>query len=386
MGEIVALIPARAGSKSIPNKNCKTFFGKPLIHWSVLAAIKCRYIDKVFVSTDGRLIKDSLRSIKSKKLKIINRSPETATDEASTESAMLEFSKSTKFKIIILIQPTSPQISCEDLTNAIKYYKRSDAISLVSVVRQKRFIWESKNDYIYPLNYEPALRPRRQDFNGFLVENGAFYITSKSALENTKCRISGKTIKYEMSDKTYYEIDEEIDWVVNEAIMKNKFTKLDKKKFSLKLFATDVDGVLTDSGMYYSENGDESKKFNTRDGKGIEILKENKIKTAIITSEDTKLVYQRGKKLKFDYIEQGINNKLEKVKEICKKEGIGLHQVAFIGDDVNDTELLKEVGFSGVPSDAHAINIQIAEYVCKSKGGHGCVREFIELITNQLSN
>ena len=126
---------------------------------------------------------------------------------------ILEFSKSTKFKIIILIQSTSPQISCEDLTNAIKYYKRSDAISLVSVVRQKRFIWESKNDYIYPLNYEPALRPRRQDFKGFLVENGAFYITSKSALENTKCRISGKTIKYEMSDKTYYEIDEEIDWL-----------------------------------------------------------------------------------------------------------------------------------------------------------------------------
>ena len=386
MGKIVALIPARAGSKSIPNKNCKTFFGKPLIHWSVLAAIKCRYIDKVFVSTDGRLIKDSLRSIKSKKLKIINRSPETATDEASTESAMLEFSKSTKFKIIVLIQSTSPHISYEDLTNAIKYYKDSDAISLVSVVRQKRFIWESKNDYIYPLNYEPSLRPRRQNFKGYLVENGAFYITSKSALENTKCRISGKTIKYEMSDKTYYEIDEEIDWIVNEAIMKNEIIKLGEKKFSIKLFATDVDGVLTDSGMYYSENGDESKKFNTRDGKGIEILRENKIKTAIITSENTKLVYQRGKKLKFDYIEQGINNKLEKVKEICKKEGIGLHQVAFIGDDVNDTELLKEVGFSGVPSDAHAINIQIAEYVCKSKGGHGCVREFIELITNQLSN
>ena len=180
MGKIVALIPARAGSKSIPNKNCKTFFGKPLIHWSVLAAIKCRYIDKVFVSTDGRLIKDSLRSIKSKKLKIINRSPETATDEASTESAMLEFSKSTKFKIIVLIQSTSPHISYEDLTNAIKYYKDSDAISLVSVVRQKRFIWESKNDYIYPLNYEPSLRPRRQNFKGYLVENGAFYITSKS--------------------------------------------------------------------------------------------------------------------------------------------------------------------------------------------------------------
>ena len=336
-------------------------------------------VNETWVSTDDPVIKSTSLEYG---CKVIDRPSSLASDHAKSEDALIHFAKNIEFDILIFIQPTSPLLTSKDINGGLNMMGKYE--SVFSAYREH---WLPRwNKGVEPIGWDIKRRPMRQEIDEVFVENGAFYITSKSALENTKCRISGKTIKYEMSDKTYYEIDEEIDWIVNEAIMKNEIIKLGEKKFSIKLFATDVDGVLTDSGMYYSENGDESKKFNTRDGKGIEILRENKIKTAIITSENTKLVYQRGKKLKFDYIEQGINNKLEKVKEICKTEGIGLHQVAFIGDDVNDTELLKEVGFSGVPSDAHAINIQIAEYVCKSKGGHGCVREFIELITNQLSN
>ena len=158
--------------------------------------------------------------------------------------------------------------------------------------------------------------------------------------------------------------------------MRNKNYKELLKKITT--FILDVDGVLTDSGMYYTENGDELKKFNTRDGKGIEILKKHKIKTAIVTSENTSIVKKRGNKIGVDFIFQGIQNKLELVKKLCEEQKIKLSEVAFIGDDLNDLNLLKHVGFSACPSDAVDKIKNISDYICSKKGGDGCMREFAE--------
>jgi YrbI family 3-deoxy-D-manno-octulosonate 8-phosphate phosphatase len=147
---------------------------------------------------------------------------------------------------------------------------------------------------------------------------------------------------------------------------------------SIKLFAMDVDGVLTDAGMYYSENGDELKKFNTRDGKGIELLRNADIKTAIITSENTEIVKRRAQKLKIDFVYQGVQNKLETVEQLCNQLQVSLCDVAYIGDDINDVPLLKKVGFSACPKNAMRQNKDIAKYICLLNGGEGCVREFIE--------
>ena len=159
-------------------------------------------------------------------------------------------------------------------------------------------------------------------------------------------------------------------------------------KFSIvKVFLTDVDGVMTDAGMYYSEAGDELKKFNAHDGMGLQLLRKQGVKTGIITSEDTKLVERRFNKLKLDYLYQGKRDggKLASVLEICQKEGISLNEVAYIGDDVNCFELLSEVGFAACPANALDIVKSIPNIiVMKNKGGEGCVREFIELIMNDL--
>jgi 2-dehydro-3-deoxyphosphooctonate aldolase (KDO 8-P synthase) len=151
----------------------------------------------------------------------------------------------------------------------------------------------------------------------------------------------------------------------------------------IKLLLTDVDGVLTDSGMYYSESGDELKKFNTHDGMGLQLIRQKGIKTGIITSEDTKLVERRFQKLKLDYLYQGKREggKLASVKEICEKEGITLHEVAYIGDDVNCFELLSSVGLAACPADAiEAIKNIPGIKLMKKKGGEGCVREFTEML------
>ena len=155
---------------------------------------------------------------------------------------------------------------------------------------------------------------------------------------------------------------------------------------AIKLLLTDVDGVLTDSGMYYSEAGDELKKFNTHDGMGLQIIRQKGVKTGIITSEDTRLVERRFQKLKLDYLYQGKREggKLTAVKEICEKEGISLRQVAYIGDDVNCLELLSNVGLAACPSDALDTIKNIPGIIqMKKKGGEGCVREFVELIMDK---
>lgn len=148
----------------------------------------------------------------------------------------------------------------------------------------------------------------------------------------------------------------------------------------IRIFATDVDGVLTDGGMYYSESGDELKKFNTRDGMGIKLLQNAGLVTAVITQEETKLVRRRGEKLDIPEVHQGVRDKLGRLRELCSKYQCSLDQVAYIGDDVNDVEALRAVGFSAAPADAVPAVLRVVKYVCKKKGGEGAVREVAEMI------
>jgi len=148
----------------------------------------------------------------------------------------------------------------------------------------------------------------------------------------------------------------------------------------IKLFAMDVDGVLTDSGMYYAESGDEWKKFNTRDGMGIKLLQRAGIITAIVTQERTKLVARRAEKLTIPELHQGVMDKLTVIREMAARHGLSLKQVAYIGDDVNDLEALKAVGFSASPADGLPDIVAAVDYVCQKKGGEGAVREIIEMI------
>ncbi|HBH78710.1 MAG TPA: HAD family hydrolase [Nitrospira sp.] len=149
---------------------------------------------------------------------------------------------------------------------------------------------------------------------------------------------------------------------------------------NIRLFATDVDGVLTDAGMYYSESGDEWKKFNTRDGMGIKLLQRAGLITAIVTQERTRLVARRAEKLAIPELHQGVMDKLSVIREMAIRHGISLQQIAYIGDDVNDIEALKAVGVSAAPADGLPQVLEVVDYVCQKKGGEGAVRELAELI------
>lgn len=375
----VAFIPVRGGSKSIPLKNIKEINCRPLIYWVLDAADECSAIDAIYVSTDSGKIKDIVNAYNSNKVHVIDRSPETATDEATTESAMIEFARNYDFDTICLIQATSPLLTSADLAQGFEEFNKSEIDSVLSVVRQKRFIWDCGDRGFFPLNYEIGTRPRRQSFHGFLVENGAFYITQRTALLKSKNRISGKIGIVEMPEETYFEIDEPADWEIVEMLMKRRQRSTHVKR-TIKMFVTDCDGCLTDGGMYYSENGIESKKFNTKDGMGIAMLKEKGIIIGIITGESTSIVKKRAEKLQISECHMGIKNKLSVLKAMSERYGVPLTDVAYLGDDINDILCIENVGLGCCVRDAHKSVKQVSKFITKSNGGDGAVREVCDFI------
>ncbi|QHT69574.1 acylneuraminate cytidylyltransferase family protein [Rhodocytophaga rosea] len=218
----IAFIPVRCGSKSIPFKNIKDFCGKPLIYWNLKALQDCTKVDKIYVATDCSEIEQVAKSFGFSKVEVYRRQVENATDTASTESVMLEFLewKAVQFQeedIFILVQATSPFTSTRDFTEALQLFQKDALDSLLTCVRTKRFFWNKEGT---PINYDYRSRPRRQDFPGMLMENGAFYVSTIQAIMVSKNRLSGKIGIYEMSEDTAIELDEESDWLIAEQIMK----------------------------------------------------------------------------------------------------------------------------------------------------------------------
>lgn len=150
-----------------------------------------------------------------------------------------------------------------------------------------------------------------------------------------------------------------------------------------KLVITDIDGVWTDGGMYYDQSGNEWKKFNTSDSAGVVFLRLLQIPLAVITSENTEIVARRMKKLEVNLLFQGVKNKFAKAQELCTELRIQLLDVAFIGDDMNDINLLQSVGISGCPCNAPDYVKKHAKYCTKAAGGNGAFREFVEVILKE---
>ena len=388
MVKTVVFIPVRGGSKSIPLKNIKELCGKPLVYWTAKAGCEAEAVDKVYVATDSPEIREAIQKFSMaekelfSKLEVIGRSDENANDTASTESVMLEFAEAYEFETIILVQATSPLLLGKDIDEGMKLFNTPGTDSVISLVPQKRFLWKRENDEVQPSNYDVYHRPRRQDFDGYLMENGAFYITSKEALLKTGNRISGNIRAHLMTEETAIEIDEPNDFIIVEDLLRKRLREEKKEKHAnIKMVVTDCDGCLTDGGMYYSENGDELKKFNTKDGMALSRLKEKGIIAGIITGEDRELNRRRAEKLRLDFVEQGVKDKLSCLKSLCDRYGVTLNEILYIGDDINDVSAMKAVGYAATPADAEEEVKRLADFISSREGGKGAVREIIERLT-----
>ena len=392
----IAFIPVRGGSKSIHKKNIRRINGKPLVYWCMKSACECEKIDQVYVSTEDDEIKEVVLNLRKQmmgalhgeKIQVIGRTMETATDDASTESAMLEFANAYDFDNVVLIQATSPLVTSEDLSGGFTTFEEPETDSVLSVVRQKRFIWnEDETGVGESANYDYKSRPRRQDFDGFLMENGAFYITSRQRLMESGNRLSGIIRCYVMPSESAIEIDEEADWRIVETFLKERSEIENQRGLfrNIKAVLTDCDGCLTDGGMYYSEYGDELKKFNTRDWVGFKLLKEGGILTGLITSENVSLNMRRANKMQLDYIRIGCKDKKDAIMEFCEEYGLTTNEVCYVGDDLNDIPALDICGLACCPNDAIDTVKRCSDLITCTRGGEGVIREIADVILAQYS-
>lgn len=214
----VAFIPVRAGSKSIKNKNITLVNNKPLIYWTVSVA-NASNLDKVFVSTDSDEIKSVVESFGLEKVEVIGRSKESSSDNATSETALIEFAQNYEFDNVVFMQATSPLTQTYDINGALEKFLNSDKKSLISAIKRHQFLWDTKGT---PINYDPNNRPRRQEWDGYYIENGAFYISSRKEILKTGCRITTPVDFWEMSVQNIFEIDEPTDIDIVEKLFPSK--------------------------------------------------------------------------------------------------------------------------------------------------------------------
>lgn len=215
----IAFIPVRGGSKSIPLKNIKLLNGYPLVYWTAKAANDATCIDRVIVATDSDDIRSVVKSFNLSKVVLYDREAENASDTASTESVMLEYINKSNLSNednFFLIQATSPLLKNKHIDEMYQKLKVSNSDSALSCVRNKRFYWSEDGK---ALNYDYKARPRRQDFKGLMMENGACYINTVGNIKKDKNRLSGKIAVYEMPEYTAVEIDEPDDFLLIEKLM-----------------------------------------------------------------------------------------------------------------------------------------------------------------------
>jgi len=209
--KIICLIPARSGSTRIKNKNIVKIKNKPMIQYSLNAALKSKLISKIYVATNSKKIKNSIKIFNQKKINIISRSKQSETQYAKTEVLLNEFCKNYDFDILVLLQITNIFITSKILDNALKKFILSKADGLVSVIKFVNFVWKKNKNFIKPFNYNPKKRPRSQEFNNFVLENGSFYIFRRKKYLKHQNRIHGKITFFEMPKKSYFDIDTKED-------------------------------------------------------------------------------------------------------------------------------------------------------------------------------
>ncbi|XP_072315251.1 N-acylneuraminate cytidylyltransferase A [Eucyclogobius newberryi] len=383
-----ALILARGGSKGIPLKNIKTLAGIPLIGWVLRAVVDSGLFDSTWVSTDHDDIEKVARSCGAQ---IHRRSAEVSKDSSSSLDTIQEFVRlNPEVDVVCHIQATSPCLHPFHLKEALEYITDQGYDSVFAVVRRHHFRWQEvkkgTDELTFPLNLDPSNRPRRQDWDGELCENGSFYFATRELIEKDG-RIQGRKVAYyEMLPEYSVDIDVDIDWpVAEQRVLRYGYFGRDNPEV-VKLMFCNISGCLTDGRVYMNTSGGEMLSINTRDNAGIRMLQKEGVEVLLVSSSldpvSQALSQSVGRGLGCEVLCVG-EKPLEELKALVQKKQLSWKDVAFMGNDELDVECLNMAGQSAVPSDAPVAAINGAKYICRTAGGQGAVREFAEHIRLQ---
>ena len=380
---IICIIPARGGSKAIPGKNIIDISGKPLIAWTIEQAINTEIIEDVYVSTNVKEIADISKQYGAK---IIWRPENISDDTSSSEQAILHTLNTLKAQngsdpeLVVFLQATSPLRKKDDIENAIQQIINEQADSLISGSRFTDFLfWEKKNEIWESVNFDYKNRGIRQERNMQFVENGSIYIFKANIIRKYNNRIGGKLSLYEMEFWQTWEIDNLEDIELVEFYLNNKINRVDRRINNIDLFVYDFDGVMTDNRALVDQLGNESVFVNRSDGLAIAEIKKTGILQIILSTEKNVVVQKRAEKLNIPFL-NGLNNKKEALLTYLKEHNIDIDKVAYIGNDINDFEIMKLVELPISPADACSEIKEISKIITKTKGGCGVIREIYNMI------
>ncbi|MFB8147322.1 cytidylyltransferase domain-containing protein [Microbacterium sp. NPDC056003] len=379
MSEVVAIIPARGGSKGVPRKNLRRVGGIPLIARAVDAAHRCPSIDRVVVTTDDADIAALAREWGAE---VVERPAVLAGDEASSESALqhaLETldARGVDVGVIAFLQPTSPFIDVPALDGAVHLVRSRRRDTVFSAVETHAFLWaKPAGCAAAPVNHDVEVRLRRQEREPQYLETGAFYVMRAAGFRATGHRFFGSIGIAEVAPRTAIEIDSaaELDIARALAALVDAPAALD-----VDAVVTDFDGVHTDDTVRVAEDGTESVTVSRADGMGVSLLRAEGIPVLILSTESNPVVSARARKLGVDVV-QNVADKGSALREWAAERGIPLSRIAYLGNDVNDLRCLEIVGWPvAVPDAPHAV-LAAARTVLDRRGGHGAVRDLADRI------
>jgi YrbI family 3-deoxy-D-manno-octulosonate 8-phosphate phosphatase len=367
---VVAVIPARGGSKGVPGKNVAPVGGQPLVARAVRAARAAQRVDRVIVSTDDLLIADVARDAGAE---IVERPQHIAGDTATSESAVLHalHSAAPDADVVLLVQCTSPFLTSADIDAVTGPVVEGRADSAFTATASHGFLWRPDGTGI---NHDPAARPRRQDRPVELLETGAAYAMRTDGLRRTGHRFFGRILPVPVDAARTLEIDDPAD-LERARLLAPLLDLADGVGVDqLDAIVLDFDGTLTDDRVTVDQDGRESVTVHRGDGLGIAALRRAGLDVLILSSERNPVVAARARKLAVPAL-YGIEDKGTALAQWCADNGHVLQRTAYVGNDVNDLPCFEIVGWPIAVADAHHSVRARARIVTAARGGHGAVRE-----------
>jgi N-acylneuraminate cytidylyltransferase len=372
---VVAVIPARGGSKGVPGKNLARVGGRPLVERAVRACRAAERVDLVVVSTDSDEIAAVARAAGAR---VVARPASLSGDEASSESALLHAldvltTEQPDPEVTVLVQCTSPFLDAADLDAAVKQVQAGDLDCCFAALTTHELLWRGDDRTVRGVNHDGGARRRRQDVQPDHRETGAFYALRTASLREHGHRFCGRVGVQSVRAATALEIDAPEDLELARALALVVDPQLDRP-MDVDAVVTDFDGVHTDDRVCVNEHGVESVTVSRSDGMGVARLRRAGVRVLILSTETNPVVSARARKLGVPVL-QGVDDKQRALVAWMADEGLDPQRVAYVGNDVNDLEALSSVGWPVVVPDAPPRVRAVARVVLARPGGHGAVRD-----------
>ena len=409
MTEVLALIPARGGSKGIPRKNIRLFAGYPLIAWSIAAAKQSDLVTRVIVSTDDEEIAEVARESGAETpfLRPTELAQDKTTDLPVFEHALkwLDAQRVEGYHpdIVIQLRPTSPirpKTMVDDAIRILMEHKDADCVRGVVPAGQNPFKMWRFNGEGKPLNPllavdgidEPYNAPR-QILPHVYWQTGHIDAIRVSTITQKKS-LTGDVIYPLLIDPKYtVDIDTLSDWAKYEALVYSGLEMVSPGKSrrtmpeTIKMIICDFDGVVTDNLVVTDQDGKESVTASRSDSMHVKKLREMGIEMMIISSEPNPVVMARARKMGVDAIHNvGMQDKGRVMREVLKQKNVKAENIIYIGNDLNDLPCFQIAGWSVAVADAYPEVIRAADHVLTKTGGHGAIRELCEIVLKHIDS